>query len=326
MTRFRFVWLAGLAIVLWGSLSFFRAVWAAEETDAWTLDAYVRQIDAAQAALSGHDEPEAALAEARRLLAEVTAIRLRSGDTLPLTPLLEGVSEIAVARNRLATVRQQITLSAGDDSTARLAALRALLARPEFNRSQTLWDRFWRWLREWLARLLPDNNSASPTTLNESLMTALGWVVLIGLGLVVIVLLSYWLQAFLSGMVRDSELRRRQQQGVETPLTAAEARAKASVLAQAGDFRQAVRHLYLSALLTLEDQRLLPVNRSLTNRELLAGAANRQELRSHLAPVVNVFDEVWYGIHEPDQDTFRGYEAEIDQLNALARQVDKTRA
>jgi hypothetical protein len=323
MTSFLTAVVAAIILTLWQGLPGIQTDGQVARTEVWTLDEYMSQLDAALALLAGDGEPEDALAQAQRLLAETSTVRLRSGDDLRLTPLLEGVTEVSTARQRLLVVREQIALSAGDNSAARLAVLQALLARPEFNRLETLWDRFWRWLREWLARLWPDDNAASPTTLNESLMAALGWAVVIGFGLALVVLLSYWLQAFLAGMVRDSELRRRQQAGAETPLTAATARARATALAESGDFRQAVRHLYLSALLTLEERRLLPVNRSLTNRELLAGAASRQELSAHLAPVVNVFDEVWYGIHEPDQATFRSYAAEIDQLNALARQAEK---
>ncbi len=324
MTRFRLIWLVAFAVALWLFGGSAHAGWAADEPDAWTLDAYLHQLDAALIALAAPGEPEATLAQAQGLLAEAPAVRLRSGDVLTLAPLLDGVTEISTARQRVLLVRDQVALSAQDDSAARLAALQTVLARPEFNRGQTLWNRFLRWLWDWLARLWPDD-SATPATLNENLMTALGWAVVAGCAIGLIILLSYWLQAFLAGVVRDSELRRRQQSGDETPLTAATARAKASALAESGDFRQAVRHLYLSALLLLEEQRLLPVNRSLTNRELLAKAAGRQELSDHLAPVVNVFDQVWYGVHEPNQETFRAYAAEIDQLNALARQADKAR-
>jgi hypothetical protein len=44
-------------------------------------------------------------------------------------------------------------------------------------------------------------------------------------------------------------------------------------------------------------------------------------IRPHLEPVVATFDQVWYGVREPDQTTFTTYEQEIDTLAAVAQRV-----
>ena len=42
--------------------------------------------------------------------------------------------------------------------------------------------------------------------------------------------------------------------------------------------------------------------------------------RAHLQPIVEVFDDVWYGVHEPDDATFARYQAEVDALQQSATQ------
>jgi hypothetical protein len=84
-----------------------------------------------------------------------------------------------------------------------------------------------------------------------------------------------------------------------------------------------VRNLYLSALLTLEQQDLVPADRSLTNREVLSRVGSAHPLRPHFQGVVETFDDVWYGVHEPDALTYAGYTHSIDELEALAQQAAK---
>ena len=99
------------------------------------------------------------------------------------------------------------------------------------------------------------------------------------------------------------------------PLTAGQALARSREMAVAGDYRTAVRLLYLSTLLLLEERKLLRYDRTLTNREYLGQVADDPSLGEALRPVVDTFDEVWYGQVEPDA---AGYEA-------YARQVDRVR-
>ena len=104
----------------------------------------------------------------------------------------------------------------------------------------------------------------------------------------------------------------------DLPRTPAEARARANTLAHAGDYRNGVRHLYLAALLTLEEHKLVTVDRTLTNRELLARVPAGHPIHPHLQPVVDTFDDVWYGVHQPDAATYASYARSIDALQSLA--------
>lgn len=277
-----------------------------------SLDGYGAMLEnAARDLESGAREVEDVVRE----LKDVAGVTLRSGAVAAPWLLVEpGLSrEDAIAR--LETVAAQIAASRGDDTAARLALLDDIFARREFTQAETLIERLWRQFRAWLDSLAPQEQPGAGSAAVDGTLTAIGWAVtLAALGLIVF-LLSFWLQGILRGFVGETALARNAAGEDGMPATAAEARQQAASLAQQGSFRLAVRQLYLSALLALEEHRLVTADRSLTNRELLAGIAGNAPLQEQLAPVVETFDDVWYGIHEPDAATFRGYEQAVGRLN-----------
>ena len=74
--------------------------------------------------------------------------------------------------------------------------------------------------------------------------------------------------------------------------------ARAETAEASNDFRGALRYLYLSAILHLQERDVLPYDKSLTNREYLHQEQVNIDLQATLGPAVTVFDEVWYG-HKP---------------------------
>ena len=83
--------------------------------------------------------------------------------------------------------------------------------------------------------------------------------------------------------------------------------ARADSAEAASDFRSALRFLYLSAILHLQERGILPYDKSLTNREYLHQVQVDIDLHTALGPAVTVFDEVWYG-HKPcDAETVASY-------------------
>ena len=94
------------------------------------------------------------------------------------------------------------------------------------------------------------------------------------------------------------------QERVETERAAL---AHAETAEASNDFRGALRFLYLSAILHLQERGVLPYDKSLTNREYLHQAQEDIDLQATLGPAVTVFDEVWYG-HKPcDAETVADY-------------------
>ena len=92
--------------------------------------------------------------------------------------------------------------------------------------------------------------------------------------------------------------------------------ARAETAEAASDFREALRYLYLSAILHLQERGVLPYDKSLTNREYLRQAQADTDLHTALGPAITVFDEVWYG-HKPcDAETVANYRDLLQKVYA----------
>ena len=92
--------------------------------------------------------------------------------------------------------------------------------------------------------------------------------------------------------------------------------ARAETAEAASDFRGALRYLYLSAILHLQERGVLPYDKSLTNREYLRQAQADTDLHTALGPAIIVFDEVWYG-HKPcDAETVANYRDLLQKVYA----------
>ena len=90
--------------------------------------------------------------------------------------------------------------------------------------------------------------------------------------------------------------------------------ARAETAEAASDFREALRYLYLSAILHLQERGVLPYDKSLTNREYLHQAQADIDLHTTLGPAITVFDEVWYGYKPCDAETVASYRELLQRI------------
>lgn len=97
-------------------------------------------------------------------------------------------------------------------------------------------------------------------------------------------------------------------------LTSKGAMQRAQTLSEKGDYRNAIRYLYLSSLLVLDEQGLLRYDRSRTNREYLRSISSKPDLMNPLRDVIDVFDRVWYGYESVDEKTYQSYIRHVDEL------------
>ncbi len=337
----RWLVLLGLALLGWAvlGLAALNAPPLHAQTDTLSLAEYQARLEQALAQLDADPSSSAAgdeesLAAARATLADVQRVQMPSGDVITLRPLLadlgdDPASRVA-ARERLRLVIGQIEASAGDNLAGRLTVLEEILASPVLNRRVPWWRRLWQNFVEWLEARAPDGAGSLADV--SPLLQGLGWLVALGAAALLIGLLSYWLQRLLGSFTRGGGGQPRPA-GDEEAITASEARQRATSLAGAGSYREAVRQLYLSTLLSLEEQGTLRRDRSLTNREVLAqldlasaratpaGAPlSAPALRQRLHDIVDTFDGVWYGVQEPDSETFAEYERAVE---AIEREMGK---
>lgn len=285
-----------------------------------TLDQYIAALQEVRQELASAPGEQGALEASRDRLQPLQQVLLPSGDVVELDPLLGEPGQTLDAAEALARVEAalaQLGAAEGDASAARLAVLAAVLAGPQFTAGESWWDLLLQWFSQWLGRILPSApESAASSKVTQQAGDFLWWTVGIAGAIALALLLAYWLRGFLGSFIGAAAAADGGPN--DLPQTPEDARRRAAGLAAGGDYRNAVRNLYLSALLTLEQNGLVPIDRSLTNREVLRRISPNHPVAGRLQPVVETFDEVWYGVHEPDDQTYRQYTEEIDALESLA--------
>jgi len=185
--------------------------------------------------------------------------------------------------------------------------LQEILAQPEFQWPESKPSPLTKWLLrliEKLMELFPGGDGV--LELPRILLPILG-------ALALAVVLFFAFRGIFGDLVSESELDLEAIEG-GVPLTSAAAIKRAQELSTGGDYRTAVRYLYLSSLLLLEERGLLRYDRSLTNREYLRSVAAHPQLESILREVVEVFDRVWYGYQPLDQAAYERYAARVGDL------------
>lgn len=283
---------------------------------------------------------ETVITELQDRFATMTTVELPSGAQVQVTSVLEGLDDVSsdvsgedllnnytlqlspqqLALARLQGALAQIEGAAQDNTAARLLVLDEILARPEFNMPVSLWDRIVQWFEDLLRSLIPQQWQGTGSSWLTLVARLLPWVITIVLLATILWLATYWLQRLLRSFVADAHVDTLGGDD-DLPHSAAEARQQARVAAQSGLYRDAVRRLYLAALLQLSEVQLITYERTLTNREVLVRVPATSPIRPHLEPVIATFDQVWYGVREPDQAMFTAYEQEIDALAAVAKRT-----
>ena len=297
----RFALILILLMLAVGRTSDARAQDAPNELSVDELHAIIA-AGAAEIDAAAESEKPQAVRHLQARLAPIDHIILANGDSIRPDFSFIDPEDPAATLTRLRLLDEQLTLAANDDVAARMALLQETLQELGLEKKATV----------------QPHPAQSPRTLFDStaaqaMGAAIKWGIILAGGALLIFIIGNWLAALLGGVVEDADLRRPDGDG-KTPLTARQARRLASQMAQAGDYREAVRHLYLSVLFKLEESGFAPRDRSKTNRELLAAVQENGAVRQHLQPVVETFDRVWYGVREPDAATFQSYAAEIDAL------------
>ena len=189
--------------------------------------------------------------------------------------------------------------------------LKEILARPEFQWQEAQSLTMPNWLDDLLQRFF-------------DLMDRIGYGVrrvsyygrvplIVAAALLFVFSLFYVSRSLSRSLVREAQLAAEGSDGDET-LTSKGAMQRAQALSGEGDYRNAIRYLYLSSLLVLDEQGLLRYDRSRTNREYLRSMSSKPELVKSLSDVIDVFDRVWYGFESVDEETYQSYVKHVDEL------------
>jgi hypothetical protein len=96
--------------------------------------------------------------------------------------------------------------------------------------------------------------------------------------------------------------------------------------ARAGDFRTAVRKLYVSLLYELSERNLIELEDSATNHEYLSKASRLSGLAGPMRYLTDRFDHVWYGMFPSSEDDFAAYLARYEEAMERARTLGEQAA
>jgi hypothetical protein len=88
--------------------------------------------------------------------------------------------------------------------------------------------------------------------------------------------------------------------------------------AERGDYREAIRRAFRSALLEVADRRA-QLNRAWTTRELLATLSSDADLLAVVAPAAAAFDKAWYGAEAVGAADWEVARARCDAVRRVAR-------
>jgi hypothetical protein len=285
-----------------GCLLFFGITPAAAQD----IDTYVATLEQAVAHLR---DPAGDPAEAADLLENVSPIAVDGAPAVRpdlsdvLADLRASPPEVQRALARLealiAALERAELHPAGNGEA--LAALDDVLSRGEFattdpeDREPSLRERLGDWIAamiETLARWLEPVIGAGEGTgagavVLRAIVAAVGIVSVIAVSVLVIRSIRGAMMSDVERLEAERELR----------LTSVEARADAERHFQAGNYREALRALYIATLLRLDEAGRVRFDRSLTNQEVLRNTQihGDQMLLQHLSPLVDRFDDVWYG-------------------------------
>jgi hypothetical protein len=257
--------------------------------------------------------------ESARQLVATTSVRLDANTTISTnnTWLQEALAktdpDFPALEQRLGAILDALALPNSAVPADARQKLEELLNAPPFGQrppaEMSWWDRMWDDFFRWLGRIL-DSIFYPINDASVGAGPSLGWLIGIVGGILLLAVFAY----LLFGLRRNLAAAAQKTDDPEANLTSRTAFDQANDVARSGDYRSAMRYLYLAALLWLDEKGKLRYDRALTNREYLSQLRDDPKLRERLAPVVDTFDRVWYGHAPLDDTTFAVYQRQVEDL------------
>jgi hypothetical protein len=249
----------------------------------------------------------------------VQSVQLDNGEVVPIQPdwLVAGLEECppdaAMLLGRMDALLAARGDRAGDALPFSEDSLREILSREEF---QAEAERAAREdpLQEWITSVL---EWLADQAQQWSLPVEIRWMVGIaasGLLLVILLLVGRMFRKNWVANVNPGSAGALHPKKLTADTAAALARRKWA----SGDKRLAVRYLYLSLLLHLEESGRLSGNRSLTDQEYLRGLEHLPALAVPFRKAAGVFERVWYGFHIPSESEYREYLDAVAEIRRVA--------
>jgi len=187
--------------------------------------------------------------------------------------------------------------------------LREILARPEFILSRVAVS--------WADRAAALMERLLSGKIGSSAEGAAWWLypVLI-VSFIVVCLLVFFVISRLSGSFSPDKAIEDEKTAELEKIDYSRLRERAAVLAENGEFRDAVRYLYLSLLLFLDNRQLISFRLSKTNREYLSELRKSSRDMERFAGLVQIFERKWYGMEDCTESDYLEFRATYLGLTA----------
>lgn len=265
-------------------------------------------VERASARPSGADR-QLLLDQAAELLGSVKQVQVGEGLSAPVTnaeliqELERQPTDLQPVHARLVALRDSLADPPASPSQSDRARLKDMLSRPPFTTSDNsdLVERIRQAILDFLARL-----SEAPL---RGALEVRDWITLLGLGLVA-ALFVVLIRQLRRNVVAEETINF--PEAASGQLTSREAVKRAHASVTAGDYREAVRQLYLAVLLLLDERGRLSFDSSRTNHEFLQSAARDRALYTALQPIVETFERTWYGMEPVTPQEFEAYRQLVD--------------
>jgi hypothetical protein len=285
-----------------------------------SFDEYRRAVAQAlalaqQANTRAPNERATELNQAAALLEPIHAVQLPAGveapvDNSALIALLRDASKTEQAVTRLTALQAVLAQPLAEINPRDLAVLQQILSRPPFaDETSTLPP----WLQDILRRIA----DFFDRLVNNTAQGIFDWrdvVTLFGILLVLDVLFDFIRDLRRNLAPEEALAPLSEEPAARTPSAAFH---HAQLFINQGDYRNAVRQLYLATLLLLDQRGKLRYDPTLTNREYLRQTSNDPRTAAALAPIVETFDRTWYGLEPISKSEFDAYRARVEALREL---------
>ena len=298
----------------------FFALWCAPNASAAnpiSLDEYRRAVEQSlalvqQADALAQNQRAHLLNQAVAFLEQIDAVQLPSGasasvNNAALVKIIRDEKQTANAVARLTALHDALSQPLATVNTNDLATLQNILSRPPFAEESSAQPD---WLQTLLRRIAEILDRMVSNTV-RGIFDVRDVIVLVGV-LVVIGVLIYFVRNLRRNMVQEQALASLSQ--AHTARTPTEAFNNAQQFVNQGDYRNAVRQLYLATLLLLDQRGKIKYDPTLTNREYLQQTANDPQTTAALVPIVETFDRTWYGFENITREEFETYSARVQEV------------
>lgn len=195
--------------------------------------------------------------------------------------------------------------------------LAEILRREEYQKpsknEESLFQKIYRQLVEWLAKMFPRPNLSESNPGSFESISFVLQLVLYALVLGVIGFLIYRFAPFLFERFQNRQKKEKRERVILGERLAADETAQnlfdeAEKLARDGNLRGAIRKGYIAFLCELADRKIIGLSRHKTNRDYLRDVRGKSALYENMNGLTSDFERHWYGFetaNEADWEEFR---------------------